>query len=708
MIQRLLKKELANCEFYLAMNKSSYQQALEEFGPQVILSDHALPQFNSSAALKIAKEKLPDIPFIMVTGAVSEEFAASIIIQGADDYILKDRMGRLPGAIKIALKHKQTEQEKKQIFKSLQENEEKYRTIMERVSDAFVALDKEWRYTYMNEKAGEIVQRNPKELIGKNARDEFPEGVESPFYHACFNAMNTQEYIYLEELYTPFNIWLETHIYPSPEGLSIFFRNTTERKESEEKLKTSEEKYRTLFYNSPLPSWIFDRKSLRFLDVNNAAIKHYGYTKEEFLKMTIKEIRPKDDLPALEEDIMQIKAGPELRQGYWRHLKKSGDLIVVETTAHSIKYDSTEARLVIANDITEKIKAEEEIRLSEIRLNEAQSITHIGSWGIDLVKNIHFWSDETYRIFGVNKNEAVPSIDLFLNFIHPDNLEAARAIINKALQKYTQAALDFRIVRGNGEVRQCHIEWRFEFDKEGVPVNLFGILQDVTDRKQAEENLRLLERKLTEQKIREHKKVARAIITGQEQERNHIGQELHDNINQILAGTKMYLSSAGNKSEEVRDLVKYPIELIDSSIEEIRLLCQRLVIPPKSIYLDELIHDLLIKLKENVDITTALTYTIKEVEVSEDIKLNIYRIVQEQINNIRKYAEAKHIIISIGKKGKKISILIKDDGKGFDTSVKRRGIGISNIIYRVESFNGKVSIKSSPGNGCKMTISIPL
>src|SRR5215470_2226228 len=104
------------------------------------------------------------------------------------------------------------------------------RDIFERISDAFVALDKNWCYTYMNKKAGEIFDRDPAAMIGKHIWTEFPEGIDQPFYRAYYKAMDEQEYIHLEEYYAPYDRWFENHIYPSSNGLSIFFRDVTERK----------------------------------------------------------------------------------------------------------------------------------------------------------------------------------------------------------------------------------------------------------------------------------------------------------------------------------------------------------------------------------------------------------------------------------------------------------------------------------------------
>lgn len=226
-------------------------------------------------------------------------------------------------------------------------------------------------------------------------------------------------------------------------------------------------------------------------------------------------------------------------------------------------------------------------------------------------------------------------------------------------------------------------------------------------REDANTNLKLLENKILEQKIQEHKRIARAIIKAQDAERNHIGKELHDNINQILAASKMHLSVAGHENESIRELVKYPLQLLETSIQEIRILSQKLVTPLKNINLEKLIRELLTVLTHDKATRTNFTYALSKEAISDDLKLNIYRVMQEQINNILKYAAAKTVTISITDRDGSVNIVIADDGNGFDPDSKTTGIGISNMIDRVESFNGKLQIQSSAGNGCTTRISIP-
>ncbi len=157
-IQRVLLKEKMQCEFLLAIDKKSFLHALEEFSPDVILSDNSMPRFNSSEALKITRLRLPHIPFILVTGTMSEEYAADIIKQGADDYILKDRMARLPAAIELSLKQRRAEKEIADYKYALDQ------------SAIVVITDKEGIIVYANENFCKISKYSAKELIGQSHR----------------------------------------------------------------------------------------------------------------------------------------------------------------------------------------------------------------------------------------------------------------------------------------------------------------------------------------------------------------------------------------------------------------------------------------------------------------------------------------------------------------------------------------------------------
>lgn len=206
-----------------------------------------------------------------------------------------------------------------------------------------------------------------------------------------------------------------------------------------------------------------------------------------------------------------------------------------------------------------------------------------------------------------------------------------------------------------------------------------------------------------EEKVQQQKKITRAIIEAQEKERNHIGRELHDNVNQILATTTLYLGMAAKNNTDAKELISYSIGLVNNAIDEIRALSARHVTPLKDIKLEQLIGELL---KTPGGIQTKFRYNA---DIDDDeLKLNLYRIIQEQVNNIVKHAQATTIEVLIEATEHNLLVEVTDDGKGFDPKQKRNGIGISNMMNRIESFNGEMSILSRPGEGCKIRTRIPI
>jgi PAS domain S-box-containing protein len=580
-IQHLLSKSHLKYEIRHATNKEIFREALLEFHPDIILSDHALPQFNSIEAIAMARQKYPGIPFIIVTGTVSEEeFAANIMRSGADDFILKDRLRRLPAAIETTLRLRQIE---------------------------------------------------------------------------------------------------------------------LERLEGIEKLKLSEEKYRTLFLKSPLPNWIYDCETLRFLDVNDAAVLQYGYSREDFLNMTIRDIRPEEDLELFSNFLKTIKPEKDSREVIWRHVKKNGQVITVETTTHAMAFDNRNARIVISHDITARIEAEEKIVQSEMNLKTIFENTSEGFLLLDKFAVIRAFNKKAgnYALFSEEKDVQVGQS--IYDCIERSRRSFFREIIKKALNgENSQYERAYNMEDGN-------IVW---IDFCVMPVIETGQVNGIciTGRNVTEK--KILEKQMLDQKVQEQKKIARAIITAQEKERNRLGQELHDNINQLLASIKLYLGVA-MKETKLKELISYPIELTDSAMNEIRILSSKLVTPLKNINLKELIQSNLNDLNKNTTIKTIFNYDLEGPGISSDLKLNIYRIVQEQLNNIIKHARATNVTVSVHLQNDSIDIAIWDDGIGFDTSKKKNGIGISNMMNRAESFNGQVKIESSPGKGCRVAITIP-
>ncbi|MEP6677350.1 MAG: response regulator [Ferruginibacter sp.] len=346
-----------------------------------------------------------------------------------------------------------------------------------------------------------------------------------------------------------------------------------ERKLAEEKIIASEEKYRQMFYKNPFPAWIYDISSLKFLEVNDAAIDKYGYERNEFLSFTLKDIRPVEDIPEMMESLAW-RGNPDKSTGnLWRHRKKNGDIMMVEVTFYKIDYLGRIAIQAQINDVTEKISLEKEL--------------------------------------------------------------------------------------------------------------------------------------LEQQKIRE-RQITDAVLGAQEKERKGIGEELHDNINQVLATSKLFLSAALTGPEVKIELITKSRDYLLIAMEEIRKLSKILITPVfiesgLMISVNDLVENILTT--EKIKITTEIQIP-DEKDLSEPLKLTIYRIIQEQLNNILKHAEASVISIQIRDCLKTVLLSVHDNGKGFDTGQHREGIGFTNMSSRAGLYNGKVEIDSSPGNGCLLSVEL--
>ena len=261
-----------------------------------------------------------------------------------------------------------------------------------------------------------------------------------------------------------------------------------ERKIAEESLKLSEKKYRDLFENANDAICIVDANS-KFKDINTKTVEITGYSKEELLKMGIFDLIPLEQAVRSNNEFKKLKEKGHYEKFPGKIRTKSGNLIDVEVNSSAIIEDD---RIIgsrdILRDITERKKAEMAIKESEARLTEAQGVAHIGNWEWKPKTNELYWSDENYRIFGLDPNIS-PSIDTFFNIIHPDDLESVKKNIDDALNMIKSYNLDIRIIKPDGSKGNVHAMAEVDFDEQGNPSRMYGTVQDVTERKKTEEDL---------------------------------------------------------------------------------------------------------------------------------------------------------------------------------------------------------------------------
>jgi len=214
------------------------------------------------------------------------------------------------------------------------------------------------------------------------------------------------------------------------------------------------------------------------------------------------------------------------------------------------------------------------------------------------------------------------------------------------------------------------------------------------------------------EKIKTELKVTRAIIKTQEDERYEIGTELHDNVCQILASSQLSLQMLFDKANpEQLSWIKKSKDMIDMALEEIRNISHRLA---PSFFDEKTMEESFMELLEDSnpdlkwDTSLNIDFAAIKSHLNQDIELAFFRITQEQIRNIIKYAFAKHISVSIGKQNNNLELTIKDDGVGFDPQTVKRGIGLANIRRRAELLEGSMLLESAPEKGCTLIIRIPI
>jgi len=364
--------------------------------------------------------------------------------------------------------------------------------ILETMKSAVVVSDMEGRIRVANRGAERLLGYKPEQLRDLHLR-QILEPKENLTTGQIINSMGVLEHpmVWLAQDGSRIDVLAASSFLRDDDGRSVgvvyVANDFTERKRAEQALRESEHRYRTLFEMNPLPMWVYDLESLAFTAVNEAAVRHYGYSRDEFLRMTIRDIRPPEDLPALEEALRQI----DLRRGaQFRHRTSNGTIIDVEVTSFEFVSGRRRARLVIAQDITARKRAEEELRRSEERYRDL----------FENANDIVFTTDLEGCITSMNvAGESVSGYareELLGRHIHgllvPEHVERAREAMARKMRG--DAAFTFyevEMVSKDGRRVPLELSTRL-VTRDGQTVGVQGMARDVGDRKANEARYRLL------------------------------------------------------------------------------------------------------------------------------------------------------------------------------------------------------------------------
>jgi PAS domain S-box-containing protein len=254
-------------------------------------------------------------------------------------------------------------------------------------------------------------------------------------------------------------------------------------------VRQSEPFYRQLVEAHPQAMWVYDVDSLAFLMVNEAAVARYGYSRQEFLNMTIADIRPADDMPALLETVENAPDG--LRDsGVWRHRLRDDRIIFAEISSHTLEFEGRKARLVIAQDVTKRLVAEQQLRESEELFRAVASVTADVVWDWNVTSDAVWWSEGLKRVFGHSPEESLRNSEFWKQHIHPDDRERVIQSTHAAMERKEQTWRgQYRFLCGDGSIAYVEEAGYIIYDQSGTPVRFVGGMTDISERKLAEQKL---------------------------------------------------------------------------------------------------------------------------------------------------------------------------------------------------------------------------
>lgn len=500
-----------------------------------------------------------------------------------------------------------------------------------------------------------------------------------------------------------------------------FHVDITDRKNAEEEIKLSNERYESVAHATSDAMWEHDYRTGKTFVLGAGYKNLFGYPLvNDYYDLEFWEsrIHPEDrDRIVKEED--KARDNKRITKGYveYRLLKANGEYAYISDRFSILRDENGKALKMLGSkqDVTAKKLAEEQLRksLEENRLMASRLSTILNALPANIALLDRKGIIQDVNEAWVSRNEKLCAIigqykvgDHYLKAKEPSVAQSADA---KAMAKGIKAVLDRK-----------QNEFVFEHSCEmGKSRNWFRMIVtslhgnrfegavvmhiDITEVKQ-------LEAERLKSQLDEQRRITQAMIQGQEKERNAIGIELHDNVNQILVGTNMLLSMISNNTSMLDEFLPKCIDNIRHAVNENRRISHELVTPNRvtESFLQQITR-LLQTMLNSVGLKTKVNHKVFTDELlSDEQKLTAYRIVQEQCTNILKHAMAKQVVITLSTSNTLFKMRIADNGIGMEKGKAEEGIGLKNIRNRLTVLDGSATIESAPGKGFALQVEMPL
>jgi PAS domain S-box-containing protein len=570
--------------------------------------------------------------------------------------------------------------------------------ILESIADAFLSVDHHFIVQYWNRQAERVFQISREQVIGNYLWDHLKEQYDQKLQDCFTEAMHKNKPSHFEKFYEPQNIWLQVNAYPSRNGLTAFLQDITERKMAQEALEKNEKRFRALVENSTDGITVLAPDGT-IMDVSYSGKKILGYEPEELVGESRPDLIYPEDLAKVQQAFAQVLQQPSSVEAIeYRFKMPDGRYKWLEGTFHNLLHEET-IKAVVLNyrDISGRKNQEMQLQASEEKYRYLfnNSPATIIIWTLEDLQ-IREVNETAVQLFGYSKSEFLRMSTLDIRPVEERERFLSQVI---ELRKHEGLSNGGTGIFQNASGEEMYLSVSFHRIQYGELDAVLALGTNITERLKLEE-------KLAQERKKRQREITEAVLTAQENERAELGKELHDNINQILTTTRLYLEYVLQKKGDQDLLVKQSHDHLSKAIREIRQL-SRTLMPPSlgEVTLKLGLEELFANMNALNSIKFTFHYSINdENKLGNDLKLSIFRIVQEQLNNIIRHSDAKNVEVQLVQQNNLLCLVVKDNGVGFDTTKSPTGLGLRNIISRANLFKGKVEIDSHPGQGTELKV----
>jgi len=496
-------------------------------------------------------------------------------------------------------------------------------------------------------------------------------------------------------------------------------------------LNQREATFRALFTNNPLPMMVYDFRTLRFLEVNDAAVAHYGYGRDEFLALTLTQIHAPEDRRSPDEPSLTAR-----HFGLTRHRKADGSAIIVEVTSHQLTFAGRSAGLMVAIDVTEKRRAETLARESAARLSKserhlarAQEIAEVGSFEGNLETGEVVWSDNLFRLAGVDKEGFAINRASVMSLIHPEDRESYANWLKMLREGGNVATFSHRIVRPDGECRHHLVDAEPLRDGTGAVTGIFGTVRDVTAATRAEEERRALEAQLQHTQRLE----ALGTLAG------GVAHDLNNTLVPVVALTKMTMKHLPEGSRDHANMatVLRAGERARDLVRQILAFSRKEAPTRQLVDLAALLRESLRMVRASIQSTITFEETIEEVPPVHGDPSQLHQIIINLVVNAAQAIGAEMGTITLrlaldpamrlaevadGPRRPAVRLTVRDTGCGMEQTTIRRifepffttkpvgegtGLGLSVVHGIVTQHGGRMAVDSRLGEGSVFDVHFP-